>query len=122
MALHTDLKIYKTGTSLLALAFNVQKNMERGYKRGIGEQITKLCTDMLVLMAQANACRGEARAQCIRDLLEKQHVTTILLRVCHDMRPKPLISTSTWASSMELLDGIGKQGGGWLKSAKAPAA
>ena len=122
MALHTDLKIYKTGTRLVSLAFDVQKNMPRGYKRGIGEQITGHCTEMLVLMAQANASRGAERVACIRTLLERQHVTTILLRVCHDMRPQPLISTALWATSMELLDGIGKQGGGWLKSAKAPAA
>lgn len=81
MALHTDLKIYKTGTRLVALAFDVQKNMPRGYKRGIGEQITGHCTDMLVLMAQANASRGAERVACIRTLLERQTAPAALLQI-----------------------------------------
>ncbi len=119
MPLHTELPIYKTGCDLVALAFNVQQQMPRNFKRTLGEKITVHCCDMLDLMALANASRGQDRAAYIRNLLQRQHATTVLLRICHDMR---FISHKVWADSIVLLDSIGKQGGGWLKSAKAPAA
>lgn len=123
MTLHTDLPIYKKGCELVQLAFSVQQQMPRSFKRTLGEKITVHCTDMLDLMALANASRGPERAAYIRTLLQRTHATTVLLRVCHDMR---FISHKVWADSMELLGSIGKQGGGWLKSAHhhhhAPAA
>lgn len=120
MALHTELPIYKKGCELVSLAFNVQKEMPRAFKRSLGEKITGHCTDMVDLMALANATRGHERATIIRELLKRQHATTVLLRVSHDMR---FISPKVWAASVQLLDSIGKQGGGWLKSSneKAPA-
>lgn len=63
MALHTDLKIYKTGTRLVALAFDVQKNMPRGYKRGIGEQITGHCTVVATTLIAACARPAWARGR-----------------------------------------------------------
>ena len=121
MALHTELPIYKKGCDLVSLAFNVQKEMPRSFKRSLGEKITGHCTDMVDLMAMANASRGHERAVIIRDLLRRQHATTVLLRVSHDLR---LISPKMWAESVQILDSIGKQGGGWLKSSHvtAPAA
>lgn len=119
MSLHTDLPIYKKGCDLLRLAFNVQQQMPRSFKRTLGEKITVHCTDMLDLMALANATQGANRVVHIRELLKLQHTTTVLLRVCHDMR---FISPKVWADSVQLLGTIGKQGGGWLKSVKAPAA
>ena len=119
MSLHTDLPIYKKGCDLVQLAFNVQQQMPRSFKRTLGEKITVHCTDMLDLMAMANATRGADRAVYIRELLKLQHTTTVLLRVCHDMR---FISPKVWADSVQLLGSIGKQGGGWLKTVKAPAA
>lgn len=118
MSLHTDLPIYKRGCDLLALAFMVQQQMPRNFKRTLGEKITVCCTDMLSLMALANATRAQDRARHIQSLLECKNVTTTLLRVCHDMR---FISIKLWAQSIELLDSIGKQGSGWLKNTKAPA-
>ena len=122
MTLHTNLPIYKKGCDLVQLAFHVQQQMPRSFKRTLGEKITGHCTDMLDLMALANASRGAQRSEHIQTLLQRQHATTVLLRVCHDMR---FISHKLWADSVQLLDSIGKQGGGWLKSAtptKAPAA
>jgi len=117
--LHTELPIYKKGCELVSLAFHVQTQMRRDFKRSLGEKITGHCTEMVNLMALANAARGQQRAEYIRRLLEIQHATTVLLRVCLDSR---LISTKLWAKSVQMLDGIGKQGGGWLKSSeKAPA-
>ena len=119
MPLHTDLPIYKKGCELVSLAFNVQSQMPRSFKRTLGEKITVHCTDMLDLMALANASRGAERAAYIRALLQRTHTTTVLLRVCHDMR---FISHKLWADSMLVLGSIGKQGGGWLKNSQAPAA
>ena len=121
MALHTELPIYKKGCELVSLAFEVQTNMRRDFKRSLGEKITGHCTEMVNLMALANATRGHQRAEHIRDLLARQHDTTVLLRVSHDMK---LISPKVWGRSVQLLDVIGRQGGGWLKSSseKAPAA
>jgi glutamine cyclotransferase len=51
-----------------------------------------------------------------------QRTLQVLLRVSHDER---YVSHGLWAESMQLLDSIGRQGGGWLKKShtrKAPAA
>jgi len=65
MSLHTDLPIYRTGVDLVKLAFAVQQQMPRTFKRTLGEKITVHCTDMLDLMAMANASRGAERAAYI---------------------------------------------------------
>ena len=126
MTLHTDLPIYRKGVDLLKLAFHVQQQMPRSFKRTLGEKITVHCADMLDLMALANASRGPERAAHIRALLQRSHATQVLLRVCHELR---FISPKVWADSMLLLESLGKQGSGWLKSVKgspfnqpAPAA
>lgn len=123
MALHTQLPIHATGCALLALAFKIQEQMPRGIKRQLGEKITTHCVEMLDLMALANASKGDRarRAEYIGELLRHLRATTVLLRVGHDGH---YVSHKLWAQSVQLLDSIGKQGGGWLKSAtnKAPAA
>lgn len=121
MALHTDLPIYKTGVELLALAVKVQQQMPRGVKRSLGDRISQYCVDMLDLMALANATKHGERAAHIRQLMTCLRAATVLLRVSHDSR---YLSHGLWAQSVILLDSIGKQGGGWLKSASntAPAA
>lgn len=120
MALHDDLPIYRTGVRLVALAVRVQEQMPRSVKRILGEKIMQHCVDMLSLMALANASQRAARASFIEQLLTEQRAVTVLLRVGHDAR---YLSHALWAESIELLGSIGKQGGGWLKSAnKAPAA
>ncbi len=55
--LHHQLPIYKKGCELVSLAFNVQRQMPRDFKRSLGEKITGHCTDMVDLMALANATR-----------------------------------------------------------------
>lgn len=121
MSLHTDLPIYKKGCDLLSLALDVQLQMRREFKRSIGEKIHSHCIDMLNEMAMANATRQRERAAHIEELLKLHHVTSVLLRVSLEKR---LISWKLWADATQLLDSIGKQGGGWLKSSreKAPAA
>ena len=120
MALHTDLPIYRRGSELLSLALDVQLQMPREFKRSIGQKIHEHCIEMLDAMAMANATRHAQRQRYIEDLLKLQRTVTVLLRVSFDRR---MVSPKLWAQATQLLDSIGKQAGGWLKSAsKAPAA
>jgi hypothetical protein len=119
MALHTDLPIYRTGVQLLSLAVKVQEQMPRGVKRSLGDKISQHCIEMLDLMALANATQRGERAHNIRELMKHLRAATVLLRVSHDSR---YVSTALWAQSIKLLDNIGRQGGGWLKSASNTAA
>ena len=121
MALHTQLPIYSIGLELLSLAHRVQEQMPRGVKRSLGDKISQHCVEMLDLMALANATQRAERAEHIHRLMTHQRAATVLLRVCHDSR---YVSHKLWADSVQLLGSIGKQGGGWLKSAanKGPAA
>lgn len=114
MAIHTDLPIYRTGVRLLTLAIKAQEQMPRGVKRSMGDKISSHCVEMLDLMALANATKHRERAENIQALLKHQRALTVLLRVSHDSRH---VSTKLWGESVQLLDSIGKQGGGWLKSA-----
>lgn len=121
MTLHTELPIYKKGVDLLSLAVEVQRQMPRDFKRSMGEKIHEQCIEMLMSMAQANVTQRAERVSHVQDLLKRQHVTTVLLRVGLE---KKIVSRKLWADATQLLDSIGKQGGGWLKSSrdKAPAA
>lgn len=121
MALHSDLPIHRTGVQLLGLAIKAQEQMPRGVKRHLGEKLQHHCMEMLDLMAMANASQQGERAHHIHQLLKHQRATLVLLRVCHEGR---YVSTKLWAAAVQLLDSIGKQGGGWLKrtSNRAPAA
>ncbi len=121
MSLHTELPIYKKGCDLLSLAFDVQRQMPRDFKRSIGEKIHCHCVDMLNAMALANATRRAERTRHIEELLKLLHVTTVLLRVSFE---KKIVSRKLWAQATQLLGSIGKQAGGWLKASrdKAPAA
>ncbi|MBS0427573.1 MAG: four helix bundle protein [Proteobacteria bacterium] len=120
MAIHTDLPIYRTGIQLLDLAVSVQEQLPRGLKRIMGEKITQHCVDILELMALANASRHDVRAAHLEELLTRQRAVTVMLRVLFDRRH---VSPKLWGQSVQLLGSIGKQAGGWLKTAnRAPAA
>ena len=122
MAIHTDLPIYRTGVQLLQLAVKVQEQMPRSVKRSLGDKVFQHCTEMLDRMALANATQRSERAGHIQALMTHLRAVEVLLRVSHDSR---YLSHALWAQSVSLLGSIGRQGGGWLKSAasnKAPAA
>jgi len=124
VSLHTKLPIHATGSKLLSLAIRIKIQMPRDVKR-LGDEIKAYCIEMLTLMARANASMKPAdRRGYIERLLEVQNTVQILLRICLDDK---YMSVKLWAQATELLDGIGKQGGGWLKktnerTAGAPAA
>ena len=115
MAIHTHLPIYKQGYDLLSLASDVVQNMPRAFKASLGAKIHAECVEILVLIGRANAARGAGRAPHILALVERIEVVTLLLRLSHDKR---FISPKLWAGAVQLTGSIGKQAGGWLKSAR----
>ena len=119
MALHNELPIYRTGADLLAIGYVIQRDMPRGFKRTLGEKIVQGRSDMLELMARANATRHAERASTIEQLLVQLRTTEVTLRVAHTLRAVP---TKQWSAAVLLLERIGAQAGGWLKhSNRAPA-
>lgn len=123
MSLAQDLQIYKAADQLLALALQVQAQVPRAYRVAVGQRISNECADILLIVARANAARGESRLAHIAQLLERLEAATVLLRASHGLK---LISPKAWAASIELTDSIGKQAQGWLKATRslsaAPAA
>jgi hypothetical protein len=115
MALHTELQIHKVGVELLGLAADVQAAIPRNF-RHFGNRISDECIELLVAIARANAARGAAKAPHIEQLLERLDAVAVLLRVAHSKR---LVSQKLWSASMQLTGSIGRQAGGWLKSARA---
>lgn len=125
MAIHDKLPIHRTGTELLGLAARIHAQMPRGYKRNVGDKIVGHCSEMLDLMALANASRGKQREACIQEILRHNRAATVWLRVGFGLRaPNPVIPQQLWAQAVHLLDSIGKQSSGWLGKTreKAPAA
>lgn len=118
MALIEELPIYEHGCALLSLALDVQTQMPRDFKRTLGEKIHVLAVDMLQDMAAANAHRRAERLQYIDALLTRLRTLTALARVGYQ-HPKRLIGKELWARSVELVESIGKQAGGWRKQTQA---
>lgn len=120
MAIHDQLPIHKTGTDLLGIAATIHAQMPRGYKRTLGDKIVSHCSEMLDLMAMANASRNGQRVEYIKAILVHQRAALVWLRVGFDLKK---IATSAWSRAVQLLDSVGKQANGWLnRTRKAPAA
>lgn len=117
MALHTNLPIYKVAYSLFDLSTDLAKNMPRDYKQSIGGRVRDECIAIMVLIFRANVARD--KTPHLDELLERQQVAELMLRLSRDKR---LISTSQYAKAIELTSSIGKQAGGWRKSALSPAS
>jgi hypothetical protein len=113
MSLTQELEIYKAADTLLGLALQVQAQVPRAYRVAVGQRISNECADILLLVARANAARGESRALQIEQLLERVEAATVLLRAAHRLR---IISSGVWAQSIELTDSVAKQAHGWLKA------
>ena len=118
MAMHTQLPIHKTGSDLLAAATTILVKMDRHYKRAVGEKIVAHCSDMLNLMALANATRGQQRVQHLQDLLTHQRAATTWLRVAMELK---VVAPSHWGRAVQMLESISKQATRWLASTRQPA-
>lgn len=115
MALHTTLPIYKVAYSLFDLSTDLAKNMPRDFKASIGGKLRDECVEIVVLIFRANTAREKAPHLDV--LIERLQVAELLLRLSRD---KHLISTRQYADAIELTGSIGKQAGGWRRSAIRP--
>jgi hypothetical protein len=118
MALHTELPIYKLAYDLLGLAADLIKNMPRDFKQSFGGEIRNECIRLLLLIGRANASAD--KLPHLAELIERLHVTELLLRLSRDKR---FISIPQYAKAIELTSRIGRQAGGWRKHfAASPVA
>lgn len=118
MALHTSLPIYKVAYDLLGMATDYVIHMPRPIKTALGNRVTKLCVDMVLLIAKANSVRD--KGPHLATLLECTDELNILLRLCRDKR---FISIGQYAKAIELTASVGKQANGWRKThGMSPAA
>ncbi|WP_372826497.1 four helix bundle protein [Polaromonas sp.] len=110
MAIYTELPIYTLGCDLISLSLDVHMQMKRELRRSLSDEITKLCTAMIVDIAAANTMRGEKRIERIDLMQERLIIVRVLLRVGY---LKKVIPQTLWARSVEVLDAVGAQAGGW---------
>jgi hypothetical protein len=115
MAIHTQLPIYKVAYNLLDVVTDLVKNMQRDFKRSVGEKISVECIEITVLVFRANVARD--KEPHLLELLERLQVIELLIRLAMDKR---LISRGAYASAVELTTSIGKQANGWRNSAIRP--
>lgn len=115
MATHTQLPIYKVAYDLLDVVTDLVKNMQRDFKRSIGEKITGECIEITVLVFRANVTQD--KAPHLLELLERLQVIELMIRLAMDKR---LISKPAYAKAVELTTSIGKQANGWRRSTIRP--
>ena len=115
MATHTHLPIYKVAYDLLDVATSLVKNMQRDFKRAIGDKITTECVEITILIFRANVAQD--KAPHLLELIERQQVVELMFRLARD---KGFLSTRGYAEAIELTTSIGKQANGWRKSALRP--
>lgn len=114
MALHTNLPIYKVAYDLLDIITDLAKNMPRDFKGSIGGKLRDECVEIVVLIFRANVASDKAKH--LGSLIERLQVCELLLRLSRDKR---LISTGQYAKAIELTSSVGKQAGGWRRSASS---
>ena len=119
MAIHTDLSIHKSCCDLLGVSMEATKHMPRDFKSSIGTEIRKLCISMILSVMRANKTLNASKVTHIDQVLEDVEVFNDLFRVCRDMR---MVSTKVYARATEITGSIGRQAGGWRKSASSPVA
>jgi len=117
MALHTELDVYKTGFDLFKKVTGIVKNMERSFKRLIGEKIVEEMAKLLILIYRANVAEDKVPHQS--QLIERVKLVESLFRLAWDL--KEITDRQYW-SVINLTESIGKQAVGWRKSsAKRPS-
>lgn len=110
MAIHTQLPIYKPAYDLLSIATDYVQHMPRPIKAALGNRLSELCIDLLMLILRANSAHD--KRSHLETLLERREELEILFRLCQD---KKFISRSQYAKAIELTTSIGKQAHGWKK-------
>jgi hypothetical protein len=111
MATHTQLPIYKAAYDLLDVVTDLTKNMQRDFKRSIGEKINLECIEITILVFRANV--AQEKEPYLLKLIERLQVIELMLRLSVDKR---LISRAAYAKAIELSTSIGKQANGWRRA------
>ena len=114
MAKHTDLPIYKVCYDLVKLSVVFTRQMPRDFKITLGRDLFGECMAMVTLIARANAARD--KTPHLQALAEHLDTARILVRVGHDAE---VISHKAYAQAIEVMEALGRQAGGWLRSAQA---
>lgn len=96
MATHTQLPIYKAAYDLLDVSTDFVKNMQRDFKRSIGEKITNECIEITIAVFRANVARD--KEPHLMDLLERLQVVELMIRLAMEKR---LISKPAYARAIE---------------------
>lgn len=84
MATHTQLPIYKAAYDLLDVSTDFVKNMQRDFKRSIGEKITNECIEITIAVFRANVARD--KEPHLMDLLERLQVVELMIRLAMEKR------------------------------------
>jgi hypothetical protein len=112
VALHTQLPIYRAAEDLLDVVTDLVTNMQRNFKRTVGEKITDECVEIIVLVYRANVAAD--KSPHLSELIERLQVINLMLRLAFNKRK---IGTDAYARAVELTTSIGKQANGWKKAA-----
>ena len=86
-------------------------------RRMLGQRIVTAALDALVATVEASVIRGSARAIRLMDANRALTLVRILLRGARDRRH---LSVAQHEHAMRLIDGWGRQLGGWLRSERGP--
>jgi len=114
MALHTTLPIYKVAYDLLGVATDGVLHMPRSVKQSIGNRLSELCTEVVLLIFKANCAKDKTPHLDV--IMERLEELQLLFRLCRDKR---FVSTSIYARAVELANSAGAQANGWRKSIHA---
>ncbi|WP_028204978.1 four helix bundle protein [Paraburkholderia nodosa] len=117
MALHTELDVYRTGYDLLTKVTGMVKNMERSFKRLIGEDIVDETKKLLILVYRANV--AEDKVPHLSMLIERVKLVELLFRLAWDMHE---ITDRQYWSVIRLTESISKQAVKWREwAARRPS-
>jgi hypothetical protein len=84
MAIHTNLPIYKVAYDFLDVVTDLARNMPRDFKQSIGGKLRDEAVEISVLIFRANV--AQEKAPHLIELVERQQVVELLLRLSRDKR------------------------------------
>ncbi len=109
----TELPIYKAAYDLLDVITDLAKNMPRDFKASLGGKLRDETIEIVTLIFRANEHTDKVPHLTL--LIERLKVAELLLRLSRDKR---LISIKQYAAAVQLTQSVGRQAGGWRRSAK----
>ncbi|NBO23827.1 MAG: four helix bundle protein [Chlamydiae bacterium] len=111
MGLDYELPIYKDTDSLVLKIFECTKEFSKEYKYTIGQEMKKDALQLLWCIYRAN--KTKSKQEYLHDFMDYFELMKLQLRLCVDMK---VFSIKAQASFAELMDKIGKQMTGWIKT------